>query len=131
MMSRDDRRIQLKQAAARYFEGLSKKNFDVIPYHENVSLRAPLAPGGMRTPLVGREQLRTAWWAPLPGLLGQVRVFDFYYNDDLSAVVAEAEVEITNPKARLRVADRFTVDNEGRIVEQVNHCDPRDVTNPV
>ena len=44
--------------------------------------------------------------------------------------MAEAEVEVTNPKARLRVADRFTVNAAGRIVEQVNHFDPRDVTNP-
>ena len=52
-------------------------------------------------------------------------MFDFYYNDDLTAVVGEAEVEITNPKARLRVADRFTVNSAGKIVEQVNHFDPR------
>ena len=89
-----------------------------------------MAPGGIHKPLVGKENLRTVWWTPLPGILGEVRVFDFYYNDDLTAVVGEAEVEITNPKARLRVADRFTVNSVGKIVEQVNHFDPRDVTNP-
>lgn len=129
-MSRDERKVQLKQAAANYFEGLARKNFDLIPYHQNVSLRAPLAPGGMHTPLVGKENLRAVWWAPLPNILGEVKVLEYYYNDDLTAVVGEAEVEVTNPKARLRVADRFTVDSAGRIVEQVNHFDPRDVTNP-
>lgn len=129
-MSRDERKVQLKQAAANYFEGLARKNFDLIPYGQNVSLRAPLAPGGMHTPLVGKENLRAVWWAPLPNILGEVKVLDYYYNDDLTAVVGEAEVEVTNPKARLRVADRFTVDSAGRIVEQVNHFDPRDVTNP-
>ncbi len=129
-MSQDERRAQLKQAAAKYFEGLAKKDFNLIPYDDSVSLRAPLAPGGIHTPLVGKENLRTVWWTPLPAILGEVRVFDFYYNDDLTAVVAEAEIEITNPKARLRVADRFTVNSAGKIVEQVNHFDPRDVTNP-
>ena len=130
-MSQDERRAQLKQAAAKYFEGLAKKDFNLIPYDESVSLRAPLAPGGIHKPLVGRENLRTVWWSPLPGILGNVKVLDFYYNDNLTAVVGEAEVEITNPKARLRVADRFTVNSAGKIVEQVNHFDPRDVTNPV
>lgn len=129
-MSQIERRAQLKQAAAKYFEGLAKKDFNLIPYDESVSLRAPLAPGGIHKPLVGRESLRTVWWTPLPAILGEVKVFDFYYNDDLTAVVGEAEVEITNPKARLRVADRFTVNSAGKIVEQVNHFDPRDVTNP-
>ncbi len=129
-MSQDERRALLKQAAAKYFEGLAKKDFNLIPYDDNVSLRAPLAPGGIHKPLVGKENLRTLWWTPLPAILGEVRVFDFYYNDDLTAVVGEAEVEITNPKARLRIADRFTVNSAGKIVEQVNHFDPRDVTNP-
>lgn len=130
-MSQDQRKAQLTQAVTKYFEGLTNKNFDLIPYDEHVSLRAPLAPGGMHTPLVGKENLRSVWWAPLPSILGAVKVFDYYYNDDLTAVVAEAEVEITNPKARLRVADRFTVNTAGKITEQINHFDPRDVTNPV
>jgi len=129
-MSQNERRAQLKQVAAKYFEGLAKKDFNLIPYDDSVSLRAPLAPGGVHKPVVGKENLRTVWWTPLPAILGEVKVFDFYYNDDLTAVVGEAEVEITNPKARLRVADRFTVNSAGKIVEQVNHFDPRDVTNP-
>ena len=129
-MSQDERRAQLKKAATDYFEGLTRKNFDLIPYDDQVSLRAPLAPGGMHHPLVGREQLRAVWWAPLPAILGQVKVLDLYYNEGLTAVVAEAEVEITNPRARLRAADRFTVNSAGKITEQVNYFDPRDVTNP-
>ena len=129
-MTQDERRAQLKKAATDYFEGLTRKNFDLIPYDDQVSLRAPLAPGGMHHPLVGREQLRAVWWAPLPAILGQVKVLDLYYNEGLTAVVAEAEVEITNPRARLRAADRFTVNSAGKITEQVNYFDPRDVTNP-
>ena len=129
-MTQDERRAQLKKAATDYFEGLAHKNFDLIPYDDQVSLRAPLAPGGMHHPLVGREQLRAVWWAPLPAILGQVKVLDLYYNENLTAVTAEAEVEITNPQARLRVADRFTVNSAGKITEQVNYFDPREVTNP-
>lgn len=129
-MSDEQRKAQLKAAASAYFEALRKKDFDAIPYADGVSLRAPLTPGGMHGPLSGRETLRTDWWAPLPSILGEVEVFDLYYNHELTAVIAEAEVEVTNPPARLRVADRFTVDRNGRIIEQVNHFDPRDVTNP-
>ena len=32
-------------------KGLGGKNFDAIPYTENVSLRAPLCPGGSAVPL--------------------------------------------------------------------------------
>ena len=53
-------------------------------------------------------------------------------NESLTGIVTEAEMTITavDPPATLRVADRFTVNREGRIVEQENHFDPRDVTNP-
>jgi hypothetical protein len=44
--------------------------------------------------------------------------------------MGEAEIEVINPQARLRVADRFTVNEAGKITEQENHFDPRDVTNP-
>ena len=97
-------------------------------------MRAPLAPGGVNRPLVGKEALRTQWWQPLePALAGlQVRILDHYINDTSTAIVTEAEVKITalDPPVTLRVADRFTVGDDGKIVEQENHFDPRDVTNP-
>ena len=53
------RREQLHAIARAYVtEGLGKKNFDAIPYNDNVTLRARLCPGGMDTPLSGRENLR-------------------------------------------------------------------------
>jgi hypothetical protein len=78
--------------------------------------------------------LRTLWWQPLePALEGvEIKVIDHYINESLTGIVAEAEIKITaiDPPAILRVADRFTVNEEGRIGEQENHFDPRDVTNP-
>ena len=129
-MGQEQRKAQLKEAARKYFEALAKKDFDLIPYAEHVLLRAPLAPGGVHNPLVGKEQLRTIWWAPLPEVLGAVKVLYLYYNEALTAVIGEAEVEVLNPQARLRVADRFTVNDVGQITEQENHFDPRYVTHP-
>jgi hypothetical protein len=126
-----DRRSQLRETALAYFEGLRRKDFEHIPYADNVELRAPLAPGGVENPISGRARVRDEWWAPLPGLLGEVEVLDLYFNDALTAAVGEARLEVlTDPPVFLRVADRFRIDDAGRIVEQTNHFDPRDLTNP-
>jgi hypothetical protein len=125
-----ERRAQLKAAADGYLDGLAKKDFSLIPYADNVTLRAPLCPGGVHQPLVGKEALRTVWWPPLPAALRDIRVIDHYINDSLTAIVVEAEVGIKGIANPLRVADRFTVNERGMIVEQENHFDPRDVTSP-
>lgn len=131
LMDTDARREHLRKTAVAYFDALRRKDFDLIPYAETVVLRAPLAPGGMNTTLHGREQLRTEWWAPLPGLLGEVRLLDTYTNDALTAVVGEAIIEIlVDPPVTLYVADRFVVNDAGEIIDQVNHFDPRPLTNP-
>jgi hypothetical protein len=73
-MDRDRRAEQLHAIARGYVtEGFGKKNFDAIPYHEHVELRAPLCPGGVAAPLMGREALRTVWWAPDPCAGGRAR----------------------------------------------------------
>jgi len=125
------RREQLHTIARAYVtEGLGKKKFDAIPYDDNVILRAPLCPGGMDVPLTGKENLRQVWWAPLPDLIGHVTVLDTYVNDALTAVTCEFTLEIINPSTTLRIIDRFIVDAEGKILEQSNYFDPRNVTNP-
>ena len=126
-----DRKAVIRVAVNGYFDALRNKDFNLIPFAENVSLRAPLAPGGVNQPLVGREAVRAAWWQPLPSLLGKVTCFGIYFDEDLTGAIAEGVVEILlEPPVLLRVADRFTIDDEGRITEQENHFDPRDVTNP-
>ena len=127
-MSRKD---VIRQAVDGYFAGLATKNFDRIPFAEHVSFRAPLAPGGAHQVIAGRDAVKDVWWAPMPGLLGTVTCLGVYFDDELTGAVATGEVEVlTDPPVRLRVADRFAVDDEGLIVEQENHFDPRDVTNP-
>ena len=126
-----ERIAKLHSVARTYVEaGLGGKNFDAIPYADNVSLRAPLCPGGSAVALVGRENLRNVWWGPLPGLLGAVRLLDTYVNADLTAVTVEFHCDIVNPACTLRIVDRFKVDEAGEILEQENFFDPRDVTNP-
>lgn len=124
------RRAQLRTVAEACFTALANKDFTAIPYDENVILRAPLAPGGVHIPLVGKEALRTIWWPPLVPALGAVKVVEHYMNEQLTAIITEAEIRTIHPQATLRVADRFTVNAAGKIIEQENHFDPRDVTNP-
>ncbi|MEO8435455.1 MAG: nuclear transport factor 2 family protein [Pyrinomonadaceae bacterium] len=128
------RRAWLREIAEAYFEALRTKNFDAIPYHEDATVRAPFAPGGVNRPLAGKEALRAKWWQPLePALEGmKITVLDHYINEAMTGIVTEAEIEvnIVEPSITLRVADRFTVNEEGQILEQENHFDPRDVTHP-
>lgn len=125
-----ERKARLREASEGFFAALNRKDFEAIPYDEHVVFRAPIAPGGRHFPLLGRQALRTIWWPPLEPLLWEVRVVAHYYNDDLTAIVTEADIHTRTPTATLRVADRFVVNQAGKIVEQENHFDPRDVTNP-
>ena len=126
-----DRESLIHQIAKDYVvNGLGGKNFDAIPYHEQVVLRAPLCAGGSEVPLTGKENLRTQWWAPLPDLVGKVELIESFSNRSNTSVTVEFHCEILNPATTLRVVDRFVIDEEGKIVEQENFFDPRDVTNP-
>jgi hypothetical protein len=128
------RQARLRAVAEAYFEALRQRDFAAIPYAENVNLRAPLAPGGAQHPLIGKPALHEHWWLPLaPALAGaEIKVLEYYVNDGLTAVCAAAEITLNavTPPVTLRVADRFTLNAADEIVEQENHFDPRDVTNP-
>lgn len=128
----DTKRAELLHKIARTYvvDGLGGKNFDAIPYHENASLRAPLNPGGSAVPISGREVLRNTWWAPLPTLVKGTTFIDSYINQDGSAVSVEFYCDIIEPACRLRIVDRFKVDQDGKITDQENFFDPRGVTNP-
>lgn len=122
---------QLHSLARSYVtEALGKGDFDAIPYSEDVTLRAPLCPGGSGVPLPGRSNLREQWWAPLPQLVAGVEVLDTYVNRELTAVTVEFLCHIRQPACTLRIIDRLTVNEAGLIIEQENFFDPRGVTNP-
>ena len=125
---------QLRQIVNKYFQAFRHKDFFAIPYDDNATLRAPLAPGGVNQPLVGKDALHAQWWIPLePALEGvEITILDYYFNESLTAICTEAVIvlNVVSPPAVLRVADRFTINAEGKIIEQENHFDPRDVTSP-
>jgi len=121
----------LHEVAKNYVvKGLGEKNFDAIPYDERVILRAPLLPGGSENALSGIDNLRERWWAPLPSLLGKVKFIDSFVNEDCTAATVEFHCEILNPACTLRVIDCFVINEEGKIMEQENFFDPRDLTHP-
>ncbi|MBX2820767.1 MAG: nuclear transport factor 2 family protein [Rhodothermaceae bacterium] len=128
----NERRAARLHAIARGYvtEGLGKKNFEAIPYSENVVLRAPIAPGGSTNPLSGRETVRATWWAPLPDLVDEVEVVDSYVNEALSAVTVEFYCTLSHPACTLRIVDRFIVNEDGEITGQENFFDPRDISHP-
>ena len=131
MSSTETREAQLHRIARAYVsEGLAQKNFDAIPYDDHITLSAPFCPGGSDVPLTGKDTLRRVWWAPMPQLIGTATVLDSYVNAALTAVTCEFLLEILQPPCTLRIIDRFTVNLEGKIVEQANYFDPRNVTNP-
>jgi glyoxylase I family protein len=124
------RRATLRAAADAYFAGLRRRDFDSIPYADDVVFRAPIVPGGAANPLRGRQTVHDVWWQPLvPALEGvAVDILEYYVNADGTAISAAAEISLPAANATLRVVDRFRVDVNGRIVEQENHFDPRPVT---
>lgn len=126
----NERTQQLHQLARHYVAALGSGNFNAIPYHESVELRAPINPGGSQAPMKGRNELREKWWAPLPDLVSGVEVIDTYVNEDLSAVTVEFLCRIDALSSTLRIIDRFQVDGDGQITSQENFFDPRDITNP-
>ena len=125
-----NRSEQLHQIGRDYVAHLGSGDFDSIPYHETVELRAPINPGGSQAPMTGRNNLKEKWWAPLPDLVSGVEVLDTYVNNDLSAVTVEFLCRIDALSSTLRIIDRFSVNDEGQITSQENFFDPRDITNP-
>ena len=126
------RKEQLRQVVQTYFHALSNRNFSAIPYDENIILRAPLVPGGVNNPLSGKELVKAQWWEPLEPALGGVRIniLDYYINETLTGIITEAEITLANPNVTLRVADRFTIDSDGKIQQQENHFDASSLQNP-
>ncbi len=127
-MSQDSE--QLHQLARSYVASLGSGDFDGIPYAENVELRAPLCPGGSAVPLIGIDNLKEQWWAPLPEMVSDVEIVNSYVSENQSSVVVEFMLRIDSIPCTLRVMDRFSVSEEGMITSQENFFDPRDVTNP-
>ena len=120
-------RDQLKSIAEGYFESLRNASFDTIPYHDDIILRAPIAPGGVANPLKGKKEVFGKWWQPLePALEGvDILVIDHFYNESLTSIFTKVEFHFTKLGTKLSIADLFVINKEGLILEQENHFDPR------
>ncbi len=130
-LNESERKKQLHDLARSYvIDGLGAGNFEAIPYHENIELRAPIHPMGSQQPMNGRSFIKENWWTPLPGLVAGTDLLDTYVNEKLTRVTAEFFCHIKEPACTLRIVDRFTVDNDGKITNQENFFDPRDITSP-
>jgi len=116
---------RLKNISEMYFQALRDKNFNAIPFSDDIIFRAPLAPGGSGNPIKGKKDLFEKWWKPLvPALEGaQIKIVDHYYNESLNELVTKVEFHIAVMGATLRAADRFVINEQGKIVEQENHFD--------
>jgi hypothetical protein len=102
------RKTQLKSITEGYFAGIAKKDMSAVPYDDHVRLRSPLAPGGLSTPLVGRQAVLD-WFTSLWPVLGGTEVFEHYFNDGLTVIATRADIEITDLPSRIRVTDRFRI----------------------
>ena len=120
-----DRKVQLKAVSEIYFQALRDKNFSAIPFSDDIVFRAPLAPGGADNPIKGKQELFEKWWKPLePALEGAtINIIDHYYNESLTGLITKAEITIAVLGATLRAADRFIINDQGKITEQENHFD--------
>ena len=116
---------QLKKISETYFQALRDKNFSAIPFSDDIAFRAPLGPGGSHYPIKGKQEVFEQWWKPLePALDGvTINIVDHYYNESLTGLITKADVTIAVLGVTLRAADRFIINEEGRITEQENHFD--------
>lgn len=116
---------QLKKISEIYFQALRDKDFSKIPFSDEIVFRAPLAPGGAHHPIKGKQNVFEQWWKPLePALDGvTINIIDHYYNESLTGLITKADITIALLGITLRAADRFIIDDEGKIAEQENHFD--------
>ena len=82
---------QLKKISETYFQALRDKDFNAIPFSDDIVFRAPLTPGGSGNPIKGKNELFEKWWKPLePALDGaQIKIIDHYYNDSLTEIISD------------------------------------------
>jgi hypothetical protein len=105
---------QLKEISETYFQGLRDKNFSAIPFSDDIAFRAPLAPGGSRIPIKGKQNVFDQWWKPLePALDGvTINIVDHYYNESLTELITKADITIAVLGVTLRAAYRFIINDE-------------------
>ena len=120
-----NRKGQLKETSETYFQSLRDKTFSSIPFSDDIVFRAPIAPGGAHNPIKGKQAVFEQWWQPLePALAGvEINIIDHYYDESLTGIITKADITIAPLGITLRTADRFLINDKGKITEQENHFD--------
>ena len=80
---------QLKKISDTYFQALRDKDFNAIPFSDDIAFRAPLAPGGSQIPIKGKQNVFEQWWKPLEPAWDGVRKNStyHYYNGSLNELI--------------------------------------------
>jgi hypothetical protein len=103
-----------------YFAALGGGNdLATVPWSEDVRLHTPLHKPG---PIEGRAAVE-AFFRPMVGCLGSIRLIDLYVNQTQDIFLAEAQI------GPLHVVDKFVI-RSGKIIIQENIFDPRPVLQP-
>ena len=96
-----------------------------VPWAKDATLRTPLNPAGGESALIRGRQAILEFFNNILPAVRSVKVLH-YYRDDDHWVAGQAEIGLANGKT-LYVCDAFRIEN-GEIIEQLNHYDPRPAT---
>lgn len=99
-------------------EGLIKGNFDAIPFHDDIQFRDPLSPGSIS--VKDKDHARELWWNYLPDVVEKCELLNSEVHENLSEIAIDFKCYLYHPKVKIRIKDRFQIDNEGRIIAQQN-----------
>ena len=114
-----------KQVVKAYFDGIAAKDMSRVPWAKDATLRTPLNPAGGESVLVrGRQAILEFFNSILPAVSG-LQLLRYYIGDG-GWVAGQAEFSLANGNT-LYALDAFLVEN-GEIIEQQNHYDPRCAT---
>ena len=135
-MTEDDRKRRLIDVVHTYIRAIATRDFGVMPYSDDVTLRSPFTREGVRRQLRGRDEVYREWWKGLvldpPQRAVDFQITELFFNDALTSVMAEMVItdHLLSPPVRLWAADRFTVNEDGDVTDQINHFDVRDAVMP-
>jgi hypothetical protein len=114
-----------QQSVKAYFDGIAAKDMSQVPWAKDATLRTPLNPAGGESALIrGRQAILDFFNSILPAVRSVKPLHYYTANDDW--VSGQAEIGLANGKT-LYVFDAFRIEN-GEIIEQQNHYDPRPAT---